>query len=442
VLHNCLIDSGATNNIIPLSVMQALGMECTRHYETGEIIYAIDSRKVPAYGEIKYFYAWITATPHITTIFTIIVVDLPPTYGVVLGRDWCSMIGGYIMNDGSCMMLPQKNGTMVRVPREVKKSVSFKKKENELMRNYLDVGMGNYVVFDSEQLNIPKQEKENDFQGYWRMSFDGACSKYGNGAGIIFKSPKDVIHPHAIRLEFPCTNNEAEYEALIQGMIISLQMKVENLVITGDSELIINHIRKKYKVKKEKLKCYAKRVPELMYFFQFFNISFIPIEKNQKVDALAVSTSLFNTEDCQGQGTYHVKTIFDHQFQTIKNIYIFFENDEHVVNFLTDDDPINKVDPVEDHNLQGEVHKENHKLSPKKYINLESLFTRDDQINISEPLEEPFVRKVQETQKINIGTLESPKYINLGTSCTKEEIDQYTHFLKIFKMYLHGVMMI
>jgi ribonuclease HI len=113
------------------------------------------------------------------------------------------------------------------------------------------------------------------------MSFDGACSKSGNGAGIIFKILESIIHPHAIRLEFPCTNNEAEYEALIQGMIISLQMKVENLVITGDSKLIINHIRKKYKVKKEKLKCYAKRVSELMDSFNSFNISFIPRENNQ-----------------------------------------------------------------------------------------------------------------------------------------------------------------
>jgi hypothetical protein len=55
--------------------------------------------------------------PHITTIFTNIVVDIPATYGVVLGKDWCSMIRGYIMNDGSCMRLPHKNGMMVRVPR-------------------------------------------------------------------------------------------------------------------------------------------------------------------------------------------------------------------------------------------------------------------------------------------------------------------------------------
>jgi hypothetical protein len=56
-LHNCLVDIGAANNIMPLVVMEALGMSCTKYYETYEIIYEINSRKVPTYGEIKYFYA-------------------------------------------------------------------------------------------------------------------------------------------------------------------------------------------------------------------------------------------------------------------------------------------------------------------------------------------------------------------------------------------------
>jgi hypothetical protein len=63
---------------------------------------------------------------------------------------------------------------------------------------------------------------------------------------------------------------------------------------------------------------------------------------------------------------------------------------------------------------------------------LESLFTRDDQTKIPDLKEEVSVRKVQETQKINIGTHDSPKYINLGTSCTMEEIDQYTSLFKEF----------
>jgi hypothetical protein len=85
VLHNCLADSGTTNNIMPLSVMEALGMGCNKSYEIGEIIYAIDSRKVPTYEEIKDLSSWITAVPHITIVSTIIIVGFPPTYGVVLG---------------------------------------------------------------------------------------------------------------------------------------------------------------------------------------------------------------------------------------------------------------------------------------------------------------------------------------------------------------------
>jgi ribonuclease HI len=50
------------------------------------------------------------------------------------------------------------------------------------------------------------------------------------------------VHPHVVRLEFLCTNNEAEYEALIQGMMLAQEMKIENLNVTGDSELVINQV--------------------------------------------------------------------------------------------------------------------------------------------------------------------------------------------------------
>jgi hypothetical protein len=78
------------------------------------------------------------------------VVDLPPTYGVVLGSDWSSMIGGYIMNDGRCMMMPKKEGAMIKVPHESRKPFSFKMKDNELMEDYIDAGIINYVILDME----------------------------------------------------------------------------------------------------------------------------------------------------------------------------------------------------------------------------------------------------------------------------------------------------
>jgi ribonuclease HI len=101
-------------------------------------------------------------------------------------------------------------------------------------------------------------------------------------------SPSKILHPHAIRLEFSCTNNEVEYEDLIQGMVLAQEMKIEHLIVTGNSDLVINHITQKYKIKKERLKLYFKRVNELMEYFSSFNILFIPRDKNHKADSLAL----------------------------------------------------------------------------------------------------------------------------------------------------------
>ena len=170
-----MIDTGDTNGIMPLSMMEALEMGCTKYYETIESIYAIDSRQVPTYGELKYLYAWITISPHITIVFKITVVDLPLAYGVVLVRYWFALIGWYIMNDGSCMMFPNKDGTMIRVPWEPRKQFSFKKKDNEFMEYYIVSGIGNYVFLDQEKKIILKQEVKNSFEGLLRIYFDGVC---------------------------------------------------------------------------------------------------------------------------------------------------------------------------------------------------------------------------------------------------------------------------
>jgi hypothetical protein len=47
-------------------------------------------------------------------------------------------------------------------------------------------------------------------------------------------------------------------------------------------------------------------------------------------------------------------------------------------------------------------------------------------------MDESSLRKVKETKKINIGMIEAPKYINIGTSCTFEEIKDYTLLFKDF----------
>ena len=144
-------------------------------------------------------------------------------------------------------MLLDKEGEMIKVPHEPIRPFYFKKKGNELMEDYINVGIRNYVILDMEYIEDMEkiQDMENQkhqFEVYWRMSFDGACSSSRSGVGIVLVNPRNIGHPHAIRLEFACMNNEAEYEALIQGMILTQEMKIEHIIVTCDSQLVINQV--------------------------------------------------------------------------------------------------------------------------------------------------------------------------------------------------------
>jgi ribonuclease HI len=162
------------------------------------------------------------------------------------------------------------------------------------MEDYMDVGIGNYTIVDIENNETMDklQDMENQeylFEGYWRMSFDGACLIYKNEVSIVFMIPRNIMHPDAIILDFSCTNNEEVYQSLIQRMILAQEMKIEHLIVNGDSNLVINQLTQRYKIKKERLKLYFKRVNELMESFSSFNIYFIPRDKNHKKYSLALA---------------------------------------------------------------------------------------------------------------------------------------------------------
>ena len=74
----------------------------------------------------------------------------------------------------------------------------------------------------------------------WHMHFDGSCSSEGNRAGIILYSPMGKIHNFSYRLEFACTNNVTEFEALLLGIENSYNIGCGHLTFFGDFELVVN----------------------------------------------------------------------------------------------------------------------------------------------------------------------------------------------------------
>jgi len=74
----------------------------------------------------------------------------------------------------------------------------------------------------------------------WTLYFDGSKCSHGARACIILVSPTNELILMAYKLDFDCTNNMVEYEALILGLKAAINLKIKDIEIYGDSHLIIN----------------------------------------------------------------------------------------------------------------------------------------------------------------------------------------------------------
>ena len=63
-------------------------------------------------------------------------------------------------------------------------------------------------------------------QEYWTMYFDGSLMKIGASAGLVFILPLEVRMRYMVRIHFPSSNNVAEYEALIDGLRIAIELGI------------------------------------------------------------------------------------------------------------------------------------------------------------------------------------------------------------------------
>ena len=79
-------------NVMPLHVMKKIGLEVTRPYGN---VCGIDSRRVQSYGLIKNLRADLFACLDISTMMDVVVIDLPPAYGMLLSKKWAVGLGGY-----------------------------------------------------------------------------------------------------------------------------------------------------------------------------------------------------------------------------------------------------------------------------------------------------------------------------------------------------------
>jgi ribonuclease HI len=337
-LHNCLVDSGASSNVMPLSICKKLNVVPLK---SDKHVIQLDRTQVKVMGELKDVMIRIATHPKFVQVIDIIVVDIPEAYGLLLSRDWSEKLNGYFSTDWAHLWLPLKGyKNMIRIDREryLKHTVTDLETLNEpsstdfpVLGNYsCDSYFGNFSpllsdvpltqnsemvfqekspipieetlfcqepVLEISELAAEKKESNREREAHtpcpqcWTLYFDGSKSQEGSGAGCILIDPKGKCHFLSCRLEFECTNNTVEYEALVQGLKKSIDLNVKELKVFRDSEIIVRQVRNTIHCNSPHLKNYQQEVHRLIEHFEAFNITMIPREKNILVDSLATTAS-------------------------------------------------------------------------------------------------------------------------------------------------------
>ena len=103
ILHNVMVYSGASHDLMPRVVVESLGLEITRPYKD---LFSFDSRKVICMGLIEDMVVTLAQIPSKSIIMDVVVADIHPKFDMLLSRYWASKIKGSLHMDMSDATIP------------------------------------------------------------------------------------------------------------------------------------------------------------------------------------------------------------------------------------------------------------------------------------------------------------------------------------------------
>lgn len=329
---------------------------------------------------------------------------------------------------------------------------------------------------ETENSNLPTKKMittpgtDHKQEILWYLEFDGSVNKLGVGAGVwIYKTQNDHAEGHAYRLNFRCTNNMAEYEALLLGLKLVKTLGATKVSILGDSDLIIQQMKGNFVTNDNRLRAYRGAAIEVLNTFSESQLTKILRKHNLHAHSLETFASTcklpFEPNHNFTDEIKHRPAVPDN----IKNWQVF-ENDTQINNFLT------LKEEFSDMNIDTSTMDEQQQMSKNEQTILVEIAkqilhptTFDDknvqelkQMNFDEiakaeaeviklkdnflptgltPLEDIFDSnrkpKMQPLnaaiEDCNIGTTENPKMIKLSKSLPADQKPKYIDLFKEFQ---------
>ncbi|XP_072088642.1 uncharacterized protein [Arachis hypogaea] len=112
----------------------------------------------------------------------------------------------------------------------------------------------------------------------WKLHVDSSSNVTSGGAGVILESQNGIVIEQSVRYEFPISNNQAEYEALLAGLTLAKDVGAKVLEVSTDSQVVSSQINGDYQTRDPLLQQYLAKVNELKEGFDHITIRHVPRE--------------------------------------------------------------------------------------------------------------------------------------------------------------------
>ncbi|XP_019176071.1 PREDICTED: uncharacterized protein LOC109171493 [Ipomoea nil] len=136
-----------------------------------------------------------------------------------------------------------------------------------------------------------EEEKEHASEScpgeWWEMHTDGASSRQHCGGDVMLITPEGFRLYYVLRYRFSTSKNQAEYEAVLNGIRLAKALGVERLRIKTDSRLVVGQISGACETKNARMVLYKERAVEILKGFGAYEIEYIPRADNMETDLLS-----------------------------------------------------------------------------------------------------------------------------------------------------------
>jgi ribonuclease HI len=135
-------------------------------------------------------------------------------------------------------------------------------------------------------MNTPVSDSSPE---HWKMYFDGSLNIDGAGAGVYFISSSGDRLSYVLWIHFKASNNATEYEVVLHGLHIIVELGIKRLMVFSDSALVINKVNKDWDCTSERMDAYCTQIRKLenkFYGLEFHHVVWADNEAANKLSKL------------------------------------------------------------------------------------------------------------------------------------------------------------